>query len=371
MRIIAKSIYAFSVLFGAIVGVGIFSLPYIAQQVGFWVMLGYLIVLTFVVLSINLIFSHIAIRTPNFLRLPAFAKKYLGRPGQYFATFSAVVGTIGTLLIYIVVGGSFLANLLSPYLGGSPFIYAFVYFAIGAVYIYFGSRAVSRAGFWISIIFFLSLATLLFKGLSSFKTGNMAFLPSSISNLFLPYGPILFALWGATMIPEAEELVDSDEKKLRKVIIAATIISAVCYLAFFAIVCGISGQGTSVDAITGLKGVLGAKIINILFLVGVLSTFSCFIMLGLNLKKVLWYDIKIPHNAAWGLTCFIPFLMYLLGFNDFIKIIGFVGGFSLAIEGILILLMYRKTQHKKNILIYPLLTVFVLGIIYSIVYFAK
>jgi len=36
-----KTIYALATLSGTIIGVGLFSLPYITLKVGFWVMLGY------------------------------------------------------------------------------------------------------------------------------------------------------------------------------------------------------------------------------------------------------------------------------------------------------------------------------------------
>ena len=47
-----------------------------------------------------------------------------------------------------------------------------------------------------------------------------------------------------------------------------------------------------------------------------------------------------------------------------------VGGILLGIDGILILLMYKKIG-GKNILIYPLSLVFLLGVIYEIIYFIK
>ena len=63
-------------------------------------------------------------------------------------------------------------------------------------------------------------------------------------------------------------------------------------------------------------------------------------------------------------------ILFLLGLNSFIGMISFVGGVLLGIDGIMILLMYKKIGGKKY-LIYPLSLVFLLGIVYEVVYFVK
>jgi len=80
----------------------------------------------------------------------------------------------------------------------------------------------------------------------------------------------------------------------------------------------------------------------------------------------------MPKIISWLVTCFIPFSLFLLGFKDFIKIIGFVGAVMLAVGGISILLMYYKTEKRwLRFLTCPLLFIFVLGIIYEMIYFFK
>jgi len=92
--------------------------------------------------------------------------------------------------------------------------------------------------------------------------------------------------------------------------------------------------------------------------------------MGLTLKKVFWYDLKLKKNLAWVITCFIPFFFFLIGIKNFIPVIAFVGGVMLGIDGILILLMYKKIR-PKNLLVYPLILIFLGGILYEIVYFLK
>jgi len=47
-----------------------------------------------------------------------------------------------------------------------------------------------------------------------------------------------------------------------------------------------------------------------------------------------------------------------------------VGGMLLAVDGILILLMYKKVNPEKKFIVYPLILVFLIGLTYSIIYFS-
>ncbi len=369
MKALIKIILAVATLTGTIIGVGIFSLPYIASRAGLGLMILYLIALTAIVLIINLMFSEVALKTPDFLRLPGCAKTHLGKWGKIIASVSMIIGSVGTLLAYIIVGGGFLAGLLGSVFGASSMLYVLIYFIIGAMYIYMGSKAIAKLEFWGMGIFFVALIVLLFQSGTSWNFSNLVFGLGESAVWFLPYGPILFALWGATMVPEIEEMLGADKKKLKLVITISTIISSFCYLCFILLVLGISGANTTQEAIVGLQNALGPRVISILFLAGLLATFTSFVVVGLNLKKVLWYDMKLSSNIAWGLTCFVPFMLFLAGLKNFIGVIGFVGGISMAMEGVLIILMYRKVEYAKSkLLMYPLILIFALGLIYEIIH---
>ena len=77
-------IYPISVFSGGVIGVGFLSLPYVAMQSGIWLMLGYFIVLTSLIVVINLIFCDISLKTPDFKRFPGFVGYYLGKRAETF-----------------------------------------------------------------------------------------------------------------------------------------------------------------------------------------------------------------------------------------------------------------------------------------------
>jgi len=375
----SKLIYPIATLSGTIIGVGLFALPYVTLKVGFWVILGYFLALGTLVILIHLFFGELALKTPDFKRLPGFAKFHLGNWGQNLAYISTILGIFGAILAYLIVGGEFLTNLLSPIFGGNSLVYTLFYFAIGATLIFFGIKAIAKVEFWGLVLFFIILFAIFFRG-ESFITIENLFPSLDFSYIFLPYGIILFSLWGATLIPEVEEMlaptpnfgvgVKEKKKALRWIIPTAILIPIFVYLFFIYLILGITGPQTTESALTGLRNVLGDGIVALALFFGVLTTFTSFIALGLTLRKVFWYDLKIEKNFAWLITCFFPLILFLIGVKQFIPVISFIGGVMLGIDGILILLMYRKIK-PKQILVYPLFLILFGGIIYEIIYFLK
>jgi tyrosine-specific transport protein len=366
-----KLIYATAILSGTIIGAGLFALPYVTLKLGFWVMLGYFVVLGSLAILIHLIFAKLALKTPDFKRLPGFAKIYLGRKGEIIAYTSTILGLFGALLAYLILGGEFLMGLLSSYFGGSLLFYIFLYFIAGSILIFFGIKAIARVEFWGITLFLIILSAIFFRGQEFIEVKNLFIgsWQSGNENFFLPYGVILFSLWGAALIPEIEEMLGKHKKVVTRIIPIAISISIAIYLFFIYIVLGITGPETAESALLGLKTVLGNEIVALALLFGLLTTFTSFITLGLTLKKVLWYDLKFSRITALSITCFVPLILYLLGFDNFITVIGSVGGIMLAVDGILILLMYKKLEGKKW-LVYPLMFLLLIGIVYSLIYFS-
>jgi len=372
MSLIRKLIYPVTVLSGTIIGVGLFSLPYITLQVGFWLILFYFLILGSLVVLIHLFFGQLALVTPDLKRLPGFAKYHLGGWAEKIAIFSTIIGGFGTILAYLIIGGEFTKELFSPIFGGETLMYTLFYFIIGALLIFFGIKAIAKVELWGLIGFFVILILIFFKGKNLIHIENL-FISNGqwkMGNFFLPYGPILFSLWGLSLIPEVEEILKENKNLLKKTIIISLLIPIFVYLFFIFLILGISGVQTNESALVSLENFLSRKMFSLALFFGILTTFTSFIALGLTLKKVFHYDLKMKKNLAWFITCFVPLFLFLIGIKKFIPVISFVGGVMLGIDGILVLLMYRKIR-PKNFLIYPLFLILLGGIIYEIIYFLK
>ncbi|MCX6720403.1 MAG: hypothetical protein NTW11_01205 [Candidatus Staskawiczbacteria bacterium] len=370
-------IYPVAVFSGGMVGVGFLSLPYIAVQTGIWIMLGYFLVITAIVIALNLIFCQISLKTPDYKRFPGFVGHYLGKYAKAFSMISVIFATVGVLLVYLLVGGKFLTTVFQPIFSGSVLTYVLIYFFIASIIIYFDIKVVARAEFWIIALLFLSLLVIFIEGFSQVKLSNI-FISNfklQISNYFLPYGPLLFALWGIGLIPEVEEMLAGRKHLLKKTVLISTIIVSVFYFLFILLITGITGARTEQTALIGLNNFLPGILVSVAIFMGILATFTAFITQGIIFKKTLMFDLKIKHWQAFVMTCFPPLILFLLGINSFIPLLSFIGGVLLGINGILILLMYRKIsclpaeKIKKNIIIWVLSLVFLLGLIYEIIYF--
>ena len=360
-------VYPVVTLTGGIMGVGFLSLPYIASQVGIWLMLFYGVALTALVVSIHVIFGAICLKTPDFKRWPGFIEFYFGKPAKFLILPIIIAGSFGVLLVYLIVGSQFLHATFGPMVGGRQVVYLLIYWALGSFLIFRGVRVISRFDFWALIFLFASLIIILWRGTLHIDLGNIFTLgrPFEAQNLFLPYGAILFSLWGTGLIPEVEEMIAGSKKSLKKVIIAGILIPALFYSLFIVLVLSITGSGTTESALIGIKDALGNGIISFILLIGVATTLLAFVASGLLLKKVFMYDMGIKESYAFLAVCLIPLGLFLFGFNAFIPLISFIGGVLLGIEGVLILIIYRKIGGKA-IVAYPLMSVFVIGIVYSI-----
>ncbi len=373
-----KFFQALAILVGHIIGVGIFSLPFIAAKVGMVTMLFYFFLLGGVVILFELFYGEAVLRTREKHRLPGYAGKYLGKWARNLAFVSSGLGAIAAMLAYIIVGGGFLGSILNPVLGGGLSLYIYIFFALGTFLIYFGIKSIAQTESVFLVFFFIILGLIFYKSSSVIKIENIfVFNPEY---LFLPYGAVLFSLAGTSMIPEVKELLIDKAGNLKKVIFLATLIAALVSLFFTFLILGITGSETTPEAITGLGNRLGNGVVVLALLFGVLTTFTSFLTMGLTFKKILWYDLGINKYASWLIACFLPFGLFLFGLTDFIKIVSISGGALLAINAIIMILVYLKAKTKGDmepgyslnlpkVLVYSLVLFFILGAIYEIIYF--
>jgi len=184
-------IFATAVLMSTIVGVGMFSLPYSGAQSGFLVAAIFLIILTGVILFLHLLYGEIVARTKEKHRLTGYAGYYLGNWGKGIVAVSVVIGFVGSLLVYIIVGGEFLHIVLSSFINISPMVLNIVFFAIGSMVVYFGLRLIAGLDFLMSLFLILIVFLFLFFGVDKIDFNN--FKGFNLKGIFYPYGVILYA----------------------------------------------------------------------------------------------------------------------------------------------------------------------------------
>lgn len=307
---------------------------------------------------------------------------YLGTWGKDLIILSTFLGTSGTLLAYIILGGDFLKILFSPWLNLNSFYLSLFFVFFLGYFIFRGMRIIAPTEFFTNLIFFVIIFIILCFALPKISFQNFTLI--NLPNIFLPYGIILFALAGWTAIPEIGDILQATEgkRKYKKVINSALLITVCLYLFFVLTVVGVSGEKTSPDSLGGLTPFLGEKIIFFGALAAVITLADSFLVIGLYLKHTLSYDYRFPKFWASVITCCLPLALFLIGFRGFIETIGFVGTLIGVIEGIVIILIFKKAkslgdrqpEYSLRIpapVLYFLVVVFILGAISQIFYYLK
>lgn len=374
--------FALAVLIGTTIGAGIFGIPYVVAKSGVIPGLFYFLILGGAVLLLHLFFGEIVLRTKEKYRLVGYSQKYLGNWAKILITVVMVLGMTGTLLAYIIIGGDFLNIILSSFFEIPAFYLSLFLWAVLSYFIFRGIKTIAPAELLMNILFFLIVILIFLFALPKLNLHN--FTPIRTSALFLPYGVILFAFSAWAAIPEITGILrgPAERKKYKKVIIWASILVFLLYLLFTVAVVGASGKTTSEDALQGLVPFLGQKIILIGAIFGVISIASSFLVLGNYFKNSLYYDYNLSKFWSWAVSCIFPLALFLIGFRSFIEIIGFVGTLIGVIEGVVIILIFKKAKLLGNrkpeyslkvpsILLYFLIGIFILGAITQVIYFIK
>ncbi|MCR4322690.1 MAG: hypothetical protein NUV61_01215 [Candidatus Azambacteria bacterium] len=367
--------YGVATMVGTIIGVGIFGLPYAASKAGFFTQLFYLGLFTGVFMVLHLMLGEVMLRTTERHRLAGYVGVYFGEAAKKFIELIIVVGTLGGMLAYLLVGGLFLRTLTGGALGTIEQYYI-IFWAVMSFILFSGLKMVERIE-TVMLVFMMAIIALLFVASGPLvDVSNLTF--SIPENFFFPYGITLFALAGTAAIPIVRDILKNEERKIKKTIILGTLIPAVLYTIFIFSVVGVTGAGTSEDALTGLSGILGRPLILIGALFGLLVVATSYIVFGLYLKDTLWYDFNIHRKVALWFVLAAPLALVLFQPASFIEIISILGAIFGGTEAIFIILTFRRARRhgdrvpEYQLKIHPaipylLVVLFMFGIVYTLV----
>lgn len=340
---VKKFVGAIAILCGTIIGVGIFGLPYVAWQAGYGVVLLYLAWGTFAATLAALVFGELIAVTPGRHRAPGYVRRYLGRRWGRLVFVSAVTGLFGGQLVYLLVGGHFLAQLVAPF-APLPEPYAIVlYAAAGAGLVAGRNWVLARAELLLLPIFIGAMGLIIVRALPAVNPAHLDDL--HLANLVLPYGVVMFSMWGLTAVAECREYLGQRYVRLlRPAVLTAFPLCALAYAVFTGAVLGATGPAVTPDGLDGLRQRLGDGIGQWFYVFGLLTTFTSYISFGRTLKKIFIYDAHWRETLAWIAAVTVPLGLYLTGINNFVLIMGLIGAVTLGFDTISLLTAYRASQ---------------------------
>ncbi|MEK7607111.1 MAG: aromatic amino acid transport family protein [Patescibacteria group bacterium] len=367
----SKTLYATATMVGMIVGVGIFGVPYVTVQAGFFMGVFWMLLLGGVTLLMSLFYSEVVFATPGRHRLVGYAWYHLGPFGMAAAALFNILSFWGAQVAYIIVGGQFLFTLLSPIFGGDALLYHLGFFAVMAVLIagkvsVFKRAELVMAGCLIALIAVISLWAV--------PRVDWRNLTASVDfvRFLAPYGVILFALGGASAVPGMIDIVGRRRGVVRRAIILGSLISLALTILFTSAIVAVTGHSTTPEVVAGLQGVPGSfAVVLAVIAFGVFAIASSYLVLGVNLKEVFQYDLRFPPVFAWIFAVGVPALFFLFGTTDFISVIDYSGALFGGIEALLILLMFLLLARRGKAmggsftwqaLAFGLAAIFIIGI---------
>jgi len=328
-------------MIGAIVGVGVFGLPYVFAQAGFPSALLWLIVMGGLLTVLQLMQAEVAIQTGGHHRLPGYVREYLGKGWSRLALVAMALGVWGAMLAYMIVGGRFLFLLVSPQGDGPEALYALIIAIVASAFIYRGLRFAARLE--VVVVGALLFLFLFIIAASLPHLEPSALVSTTIGDFFLPYGVILFSLAGIGIVPEIRDVLGRRARlDLGRVVVIGMVIIVALYALFSAAVVGVTGTATTPIAFDGLIPVLGDVFRVVATALGALTILSIYLMLGIELLNTLKFDFRLRHGLSWALVTLVPVAAYLLGARAFIEVIGFVGAVFAGALGILVALTYAN-----------------------------
>lgn len=364
---------AAGILIGMIFGAGVFALPYAVSRAGiFWGAFHFILAFLLMIV-LHHWYGEIAYYTEGRHRLTGYAKILIGERAKWAAFLITIFTGYGSLLVYGLLGGIFLSNILPL----SAFYLSLLIFLGGGILIFARFNKIAGFNFYLTVVLLGLVVILVFAALPHIKIENLSLLGFSapdFSSRFLPYGIWLFALAGFAALPEARDILfGAPIRDFKKVIFISLLLCAVFYAIFIFAVLGVSGKNVSEDALGGLIAIMGRPAILIGSLLGFLAVFTSFIAMAADLKNIFRYDFNFFHPVAWLAVVVPPIGLFLLGASDFIKILGIIGAIGLGLIGILIILMRRRLgqlirEGDRNKFLFWIVGVFVvLGIIAEII----
>lgn len=372
-KILKNYLLPIGLLSGAIIGAGVFALPFVFRASGLTWGIILLILAALVYVFLHLMYADMIIRTPGEHRFVGYTKIYLGDIPSWMSIWITVIEMIFVLTVYLVISASF-ANLLISL--GSNLEKILIFWFLGSVAIFLTLRRIAFLEFLITFGITLIIFVIFISGFKNFLNLPLFEFSDTFYQALLPLPPLLFALSGRVAIPSVINYFKgqpNSPRLIKKTIVFGTILPAIVYALFVFGVLGLSLDVTE-DAVSGLIGQVPATVLFLVGVLGLISLFSSYIIVGLDVNSILRLDLKFPHWLRFLAVVLGPLIIYFSGFQQFLMLVSFVGGIFLVFEGFFIISMWlkaNKTLTKPPILLkknWVIITVLILTLAIALVF---
>ncbi len=369
-----------AVVAAATIGEGVFAIPYVIVTAGWGIALGYFAAIAAIVSAAHVLYLRTLAAGGEKRRLLGLVRDHFGEAG-FWTGFVAVVGGILLGFTAYLVLGARLLKILLPALS-APASFALFWLILSIIVWMSEGRIAGLEAAGVTLV----LTAIVFVFVSGDPAAAFAAVPVVVPDqFFLPFGVILFSFAGWTSVEQVYEIMHRDGATNGAVanggggrgrsgtfwlFAAGTAFVGMLYWLFAAGVIGTMPH-IAADTISGI-GAWPAWRRDLLALVGLFSIAVVSFPLARELRSAMEKDLRWNPLLSRALIVLLPLAAVLLGFKNFLSIIGLAGGFFIAMQYLLIIFVGRKAlalSRRERALLDAAAIVFCVAAVYEIWYF--
>ncbi|MCL4404193.1 hypothetical protein M1432_02535 [Patescibacteria group bacterium] len=356
-----------TILAGTILGAGIFSLPYILGQVGLVLAAAYLLFFGLVYFLVHLFYGEALKTAPPGHNFLYFLRESMNPWASQASSIVVLAEFLLILTVYLILAPAFGALIFG--VAARPVL--LVFWALGSLFIFFRLSVVGWTEFF-GVAALVAFIAVVF-GFGSGPLGAQVWPPAlNWPLVFLPFGPLLFSLAGRSAMAQVVEKERESAKagapfSIGRVAFWGTFLAAAVYFAFAIGVLRLTSHPTP-DTLSGLTGLPPAALA-VLGVMGLVAIWKSYIVIGLNAKEMLDLDLKWPKVLGALAVVAGPPIFYFLGLNNFLSVIGLLGGLFLAFDSALVVHIWRRLvpRSRWRPVSWALYAIFLAAAVYEII----
>lgn len=361
------SLKIIAVVAAATIGSGVFVLPYIIQESGWLLSLGYFIAIIAIVSLAHILYLRTLEVVGERERLLGLTKKYFGTAGFWAGFLAIVIGLLLGFVAYLVLGTQFIQILA---VGISPRLALIIFWLVLAVLVFRSEGKVTGFEAAGVTLIFCAILFIFILGRPLHALANTPLI--NPENILLPFGAILFSLAGWTSVEQVYEIKKGTNGKANifTLFILGTTLAGILYWLFALGILGATSHAT-IDTISGVSArPFWEK--DILAIIGLLAMGVVSIPLSREIRGALEKDLGWNSFISRLIIIGLPLMVVLSGFNNFLIIVGIAGGVFISTQYLFVIAVGRRTLRlsaREKTLLDILVVIFACAAIYEIVMF--
>lgn len=318
-------------MFGAVVGIGVFALPFIVYQSGPIKGFGALFLAGLLAWGLNLTYAKLVLESGKNFQLGNYGRRYWGNIGFILGSLVLLININGALLAYLIGAGKFL-HFLFPVL--SSFSWGLIFLAVVFPVIILRLEMIAQIN--AAIVWLLIFLIIGFLAWGWLEVDLTSLAIGSEGGFFQAFSVFFFSFAGFAVIPELVEALGFRKKPVSRAITIGSLLPGIFYALFIVVGLGVTGTRVSEEFIIGL-GKVSLIWSRILLLAATTAIASSFFTFGFALREFWQRDFGFSKILSLALI-FLPLLLfYFFANQSFLAVISFTGSASCLLMGGLVL----------------------------------